>query len=203
MVGIPLTASASGPVDVSVTPSPVHAGQSFDVHFKVNSQFEGEALATVKIGTCSGCSDVWKSNPRPVYSGKSYDEHPPPLAHGHYIANVMVITQGVMGGAALGGFANFQVVKSAQTQTVSSTTSEATTQAQTASPATVEAPFDFAISVSPTEQTTTPGQSAAYVVTVELVSGSPKPVNLSTQNVTAGIDAHLIRNRENRHLTHY
>ena len=191
VVSIPLTESASGPVDVSVIPSPVPAGQSFDVHFKVNSQFQGEALATVKIGTCSGCSDVWKNNPRPVYSGKSYDVHSPGIsAPGRYIATVMVITPGAMGGAAVGGSANFHVVKSAtQTQIVSSTTSQATTQAQTVSPTTVEAPFDFAISVSPTEQTVIPGQSAAYVVMVELVSGSSKTVNLSTQNITAGIDA--------------
>ena len=102
----------------------------------------------------------------------------------------MIITQGAMGGAAIGGFANFQVIKSTtQTQIMNSTTSQATTQAQTLNSTTVEAPFDFAISVSPTEQTVTPGQSAAYVVTVELMSGSPETVNLSTQNITAGIVA--------------
>jgi hypothetical protein len=190
VVGTPLTGSASGPVDVSIIPSPVRAGQSFDVHFKVNSQFKGEALATVKIGTCSGCSDVWKSPQISVFSGKSYDEHAPGISTpDHYIATVMVITQGPMGGGAVGGFANFQVVRSTtQTQTVNSTTSKATTQVQTVSSTTVEAPFDFTISVSPTEQTVTPGQSAAYVAMVDLVSGSSKTVNLSTQNITAGID---------------
>ncbi len=192
VVGTPLPALASGPIDVSVIPSPVHVGQSFHVHFKVNSQFQGEALATVEIGKCSGCSDVWKSLQIPVFSGKSYDEHPPTIsAPGHYIATVMAMTQGAMGGAAIGGFANFQVVKSAnQTQIVSSTTSQVTIQAQTElNSTTIEAPFDFAISVSPTEQTVTAGQSAAYAVIVGLASGSSKTVDLRIQNNTAGIVA--------------
>ncbi|MGP8070205.1 MAG: hypothetical protein ACLP5V_09975 [Candidatus Bathyarchaeia archaeon] len=190
VVGISMTASASGTVDVSIIPSTVHTGQSFDVHFKVNSQFQGQAAATVEVGTCPGCSDVWKNTPLGVYSGLSYDASAPPISTpGRYIATVVVVIPGAMGGAAVGGSANFKVVGSAtQTQIVISTTSQATTQAQTVSSTTVEAPFDFAISVSPTEQTVTPGQSAAYVAMVELVAGSSKTVNLSTQNITAGID---------------
>ena len=190
VVGIPLTASASGPVDVSVIPSRVPAGQSFDVHFNVNYAFQDKAGATVEVGTCSGCSDVWKNGPYEVSSGQSYDVYPPGISTpGSYIATVVVIIPGALGGSAVGGSANFHVVGSVtQTQVVSST-SQATTQAHTVSSTTVEAPFDFAISVSPTEQTVNAGQSAAYVVIVDLISGAPASVRLSIKNSPAGISA--------------
>jgi hypothetical protein len=185
-------------VEVSVIPSSVTVGQSYDISFEVNAKFQGQAAATVEVGTCSGCSDVWKSAQVGVYSGQSYDmcalPNQPPMCPpaiskpGKYVATVMVIIPGSMGGVAIAGYANFEVTPSPFTMTrILSNYSLVTTQAQTANSTTVEASFDFAVSVSPTEQTVAQGQSASYVVFVDLVSGAPVTVDLSIQNLPAGI----------------
>lgn len=177
------------PVDVSVNPPKISAGESLTITFKINYQFQDQAAATVEIGSCSGCSDIWKSAQLGVYSGQSYDVHPPAItAPGSYFVTVVVTIPGPMGGAAIGGYATFKVVPSTtQTHTTSSTSQTTSQEKTTSSTTTAEAPFDFSISVSPTEQAVTPGQSAAYVVLVDLISGTSVRVLLDTQNTIAGI----------------
>ena len=182
--------AASGPIDISVKPSKVPAGQPFKIYFTINSPFAGQAVATVEIGTCSACSDIWKSEQLGVYSGQSYDVNPPVInTLGSYIVTVLVMIPGPMGGAAIRGSATFQIVAStSRTQTVSST--NAITQTETSNSATASgAPFDFSISVSPTEQGVVPGRTAACVVMVNLVSGEAMRVRLRITDLAAGMNA--------------
>ena len=51
--------------------------------------------------------------------------------------------------------------------------------------------FDFQISVTPTQQSVTPGGSTTYTVNVNLVSGTPQSVLLSVSGAPAGISASL------------
>jgi len=55
-------------------------------------------------------------------------------------------------------------------------TSPSPTPSQTPSP---PSPFDFSIGVSPSSATATPGTTITFLVTVDLLSGSPEPVYLS------------------------
>jgi len=196
VASLPTTTSStvvatSAPVDVSVVPPTVPVGQSFDVHFTVNSQFQGQANATVEVGTCSGCSNIWKSLHMGVYFGYSYDVAAPGISTpGKYFVTVLIVIPGPLGGAAIGGGATFEVVASVtQTQVRSSTSRTTTRTVRESSTTSTQAPFDFSISVSPTERTVTPGQSAAYVVIVNLISGTPVHVQLGIKNMPAGITA--------------
>lgn len=54
-----------------------------------------------------------------------------------------------------------------------------------------EQPFEFSMSVSPNQQTITPGGSTTYTITVNLVSGSSQNVVLSVSGAPSGVSTSL------------
>ena len=159
VLGITQTVNAAGPVAVNVVPASVSLGQSFIIAWQVNQYFTGHATSTVHVRGCSSCSDVWNSGPVVTAYGLSYYVNVPGISTpGTYVAVVTVIFPD---GAAVAGYANFQVGGGG------SATS-----------------FDFSISLSPPSVTVKQGETATFQILITYSDPSYSGTTINVQPIS-------------------
>jgi hypothetical protein len=95
-------------------PNTVYAGDVFNIYFSVNVAYTGTISGTLGYSKCHGCASIWQTNYPAIASGveeaTSIGFDQVIYTVGGYVIFLYVTIPGPMGGAAMAGYADFQVV---------------------------------------------------------------------------------------------